>query len=149
MFHTICTLTVTTRLPRPRFDHQHEREVSKEGVGDPRPCEETCWPNSRHPVLQSTPRPPGHDSEGLHDQDREQLDNINKQSPDIAGGVRVGKDDLDVGAGDHGIVLGNAIDETAPHSLDDNGFWKEAELLTTLLKLAALQVALAKLRAQE
>merc|ERR1711869_158655 len=37
---------------------------------------------------------------------------INKQSPDIAGGVHVGKDDMDVGAGDHGIMFGYASDET-------------------------------------
>merc|ERR1719486_1147343 len=37
---------------------------------------------------------------------------INKQSPDIAGGVHVGKDDLDVGAGDQGIMFGYASDET-------------------------------------
>jgi S-adenosylmethionine synthetase len=37
---------------------------------------------------------------------------INKQSPDIAGGVHVGKEDLDVGAGDQGIMFGYATDET-------------------------------------
>ena len=37
---------------------------------------------------------------------------INKQSSDIAGGVHVGKDDLDVGAGDQGIMFGYAGDET-------------------------------------
>ena len=36
---------------------------------------------------------------------------INKQSPDIAGGVHVGKDNLDVGAGDQGIMFGYASDE--------------------------------------
>ena len=37
---------------------------------------------------------------------------IHKQSPDIAGGVHVGKDGLDVGASDQGILFGYAGDET-------------------------------------
>merc|ERR1711937_1134952 len=37
---------------------------------------------------------------------------INKQSPHIAGGVHVGKEDMDVGAGDQGIMFGYASDET-------------------------------------
>merc|ERR1712014_128239 len=53
------------------------------------------------------------DSKGLCDKTCEVLVRINKQSPDIAGGVHVGKDDLDVGAGDQGIMFGYASDETA------------------------------------
>ena len=38
---------------------------------------------------------------------------IHKLSPDIAGGVHVGQDDdLDIGAGDQGILLGYAGEET-------------------------------------
>merc|ERR1711988_1111646 len=51
-------------------------------------------------------------SKGLSDKTCEVLVRINKQSPDIAGGVHVGKDDLDVGAGDQGIMFGYASDET-------------------------------------
>merc|ERR1712007_81783 len=52
------------------------------------------------------------DSKGLSDKTCEVLARINKQSPDIAGGVHVGKDDLDLGAGDQGIMFGYATDET-------------------------------------
>merc|ERR1711881_582835 len=52
------------------------------------------------------------DSKGLSDTTCEVIVRINKQSPDIAGGVHVGKDDLDVGAGDQGIMFGYASDET-------------------------------------
>merc|ERR1712061_821944 len=52
------------------------------------------------------------DSKGLCDKTCEVLVRINKQSPDIAGGVHVGKDDMDVGAGDQGIMFGYASDET-------------------------------------
>merc|ERR1712125_215922 len=47
------------------------------------------------------------DSKGLSDKTCEVLVRINKQSPDIAGGVHVGKEDLDVGAGDQGMKLTN------------------------------------------
>jgi len=53
------------------------------------------------------------DSKGLSCESCEVLVRINKQSPDIAGGVHVGKTDLDVGAGDQGIMFGYASDETA------------------------------------
>jgi len=52
------------------------------------------------------------DSKGLCDSTCEVLVRINKQSPDIAGGVHVGKDEMDVGAGDQGIMFGYASDET-------------------------------------
>jgi S-adenosylmethionine synthetase len=52
------------------------------------------------------------DSKGLSDKTCEVLVRINKQSPDIAGGVHVGKEDLETGAGDQGIMFGYASDET-------------------------------------
>merc|ERR1712003_133744 len=52
------------------------------------------------------------DSKGLSDKTCEVRVRINKQSPDTAGGGHVGKDDLDVGAGDQGIMFGYASDET-------------------------------------
>merc|ERR1711967_124535 len=51
-------------------------------------------------------------SKGLSNKSCEVLVRINKQSPDIAGGVHVGKDEMDVGAGDQGIMFGYASDET-------------------------------------
>ncbi|CAJ1375943.1 unnamed protein product [Effrenium voratum] len=53
------------------------------------------------------------DSKGLSHKTCEVFVRINKQSPDIAGGVHVGKEDLDVGAGDQGIMFGYASDETS------------------------------------
>merc|ERR1712166_1657113 len=53
------------------------------------------------------------DSKGLSDTTCEVIVRINKQSPDIAGGVHVGKDDMDCGAGDQGIMFGYASDETS------------------------------------
>ena len=50
------------------------------------------------------------DSKGWNHQDR-----INKESPDIVGGVNVGKDDINVGTGDLGLMFGYAVDET--HSM--------------------------------
>merc|ERR1712014_388889 len=52
------------------------------------------------------------DSKGLCAETCEVFVRINKQSPDIAGGVHVGKDEMDVGAGDQGIMFGYASDET-------------------------------------
>merc|ERR1712118_198074 len=52
------------------------------------------------------------ESKGLSSWSQEVQVCINKQSPDIAGGVHVGKDEMDVGAGDQGIMFGYASDET-------------------------------------
>ena len=49
------------------------------------------------------------ESKGLSCWSQEVQVRINKQSPDIAGGVHVGKDEMDVGAGDQGIMFGYAI----------------------------------------
>jgi len=52
------------------------------------------------------------DSKGLNYQDCEVLVRINKQSPDIAGGVHVGKDDCDDDVGGQDIMFGHASHET-------------------------------------
>merc|ERR1712159_870879 len=52
------------------------------------------------------------ESKGLSCWSQEVQVRINKQSPDIAGGVHVGKDEMDVGACDQGIMFGYASDET-------------------------------------
>ena len=52
------------------------------------------------------------DSKGLNYQYCEVLIPINKQSPDIAGGVNVGNDDLNVGVGGQYITFEHLSGET-------------------------------------
>jgi len=52
------------------------------------------------------------ESKGLDYKTMEVQVRVNKQSPDIAGGVHVGKSEMDVGAGDQGLMFGYASDET-------------------------------------
>jgi S-adenosylmethionine synthetase len=52
------------------------------------------------------------ESKGLDFKNMEVQVRINKQSPDIAGGVHIGKSEMDVGAGDQGLMFGYASDET-------------------------------------
>ena len=56
------------------------------------------------------------DSKGLNYQDCEVLFHVNKQSPDIAGGVHVDKNDHDDGACDQGMFeyANNETEDTAP-----------------------------------
>jgi len=57
-------------------------------------------------------------SKGLSDKTCEVIVRINKQSPDIAGGVHVGKDEMDVGAGDQGHVWICQRRDRRLHALD-------------------------------
>ena len=62
------------------------------------------------------------DSKGLSHKSCEVLVRINKQSPDIAGGVHVNKEDLDVGAGDQGnkVRFRNQISTLPQPNFDDS-----------------------------
>ena len=74
-----------------------------------------------------------------------QLERVHKLSPDIAGGVHVGKDDPDIGAGDQGIFVGCAVEETG-----DAGVWSwviefdaiDETVILFELKLGAVVTAL-------
>eukprot|EP00811_Abedinium_folium_P001626 NODE_11491_length_1283_cov_8.103806.p2 GENE.NODE_11491_length_1283_cov_8.103806~~NODE_11491_length_1283_cov_8.103806.p2 ORF type:complete len:170 (+),score=31.67 NODE_11491_length_1283_cov_8.103806:41-550(+) len=51
-------------------------------------------------------------SKGLDDKTCMMLARINEQSPDITGSAHVGKEGLDLGAGDQGFMFGSASDAT-------------------------------------
>ena len=53
------------------------------------------------------------DSKRMHCKDHEVVVRINRQNPDIAGGVHDGNDDLDVSTGDHEIMFGYASVEAS------------------------------------
>ena len=82
------------------------------------------------------------DSKGLNFPDCEVLVRINKQSPDIAGNVHVGMDDLDVGAGDQGIKFGYAGDETEDAMPHTHTPWQRSK--PTLAKPTLAKPTLAK-----
>jgi len=56
--------------------------------------------------------PSSFDSQGLSNETCEVLGCLNKQGSDIGRGVHVGNDDMDVGAGDQGIMFGCTSAET-------------------------------------
>ena len=57
------------------------------------------------------------DGKGRSDMSHEALVRINEQSHDVVGGVLLGEDDVEVGAGDQGSMFGFASDETESQSV--------------------------------